>query len=945
MPTVITTPLRPDAQAPVSNLDTRIPPTSEPKIQSKPPSIQAQQEEENVPAFGEEQLRLLFAGAPDFHVSRDNGHAEPSVSFPWDEDSTREGLSDSVHLREPAFVAASLHSPLEVSHPPAKTGRTYKGYIPNVVEMPNMLSSQGVEPGSVGFSYFVGLSESDSLIVDSSESQPGIKYLETTRNKELMQINPERIGIRPVALTLIYDRLVEFQDLYEAFQDTPEPITILNNQSSGDLYANLFGKFLTPPGYGDSTDDPTGLQTQIQALLRILKLKGVWYDFSLVEWRIRLGQILWSDGEPFAEHEPQPLWTKREILLLQITLSCELLLRLDAFTNIDAMDTETRLRMDSDNPRTILQTKSRKVDWDLVLARAFLENISVVRANEVGGLTPQPKSRGLFSMLGRGDRAEPPLADVIFLPQHQTQQLSGLLQFAEAVFWPDAMDILKELASKLGVANTTDEAIQQLSSSKGSLDYNTPSCVSVYGTPLQTPFLSHDALDSYFGNIGQPTLDRHDSQALRVPLSPSWSVHNGSSQPVIDGVGGWLSRSYLTGFILPGEAMSHFLMSTLLENDKSAISSLGDSANLYGGFTYQQRTWWSKGSIVGRVLAAAEGSAECMGWISCPKLPSGLTGWHTIHSEQVSHDSHLRVTTGVDLVAQESAMVPETVLTSATSQDLVLPSDPELPPRPVLSFLRWNLTPINPDLIDNDNSSGPLMDHDLQAASLTFSSRDQTLSHNLTLAYDVQFVTSWPCSTPASAAPSAIGLPYILKRSRVGTLSRSSSKHSVTLSLRSNHGFEPLLSHPPVSSTIAPKRTYEAGAEEEAEIFSPHNLVPHGKPLNAHPLHRSYLYKIVSVARILEPDFEPPFDMHTSKSTEHLLSLAKNQDDAANTIINNKKTVLILDARASTDMALLARAWCAEKGLHAIIGRTTRTCIACCIREARGLNIKIVIRV
>ncbi len=57
------------------------------------------------------------------------------------------------------------------------------------------------------------------------------------------------------------------------------------------------------------------------------------------------------------------------------------------------------------------------------------------------------------------------------------------------------------------------------------------------------------------------------------------------------------------------------------------------------------------------------------------------------------------------------------------------------------------------------------------------------------------------------------------------------------------------------------------------------------------------------------------------------------------------KTVLVLDARASSDLELLARAWCAEKGFHAVVGRVERTCLACCVREARGLGINTVIRV
>lgn len=925
--------------------EAEIPSIQEAETGPKPPSTERGRlkEEDRVTALTEDQLRVLFAGAPHFHVKSGNGNHEPSVSFPWDSENTKEDASDSAPLKERAFAAMSLHSGVHLAQPSLEKEKTYKGYTPDVVEMPNMLGSQGVEPGSVGFSYFVGLPVSDSLVIDTEESQSGMDYLETTRNKELMQTNPERLGIRSAELTLIYDRLVELQDMYEAFQDTPEPMTILNNQSSGDLYANLFSKFLMPPGYDDSVDDPTGLQIQIMTLLRILKLKGVWYDFSLVEWRIRLGQILWSDPDAYSELESHSQWTKREILLLQITLSCELLLRLDAFTNMDALDAELRLRINFNDITGFLEAKNIKVDWDLVLARTFLENISVIKGNEVGTVA-QSKSRGLKSLWGGNEPTESPLADVIFLPQHQTQQLSGLFHFAETIRWPGAVDVIKELGSKVGVPNAT-ESMQQLSSVGKSPDNSTPYCISVYGTPLHTPLPSEQAIGSYFGDVGKPAMDRRDSQALRVPLSPSRPTSSHHSQPLLEGVGGWLSRSYLTGLVLPGEAISHYLISTLLENDKSAISSLGDCANLYGGFTYQERTWWSKHSIVGRVLACLDGSTECMGWISCPKLPSGPTGWHNIHSEQLLHDRHLRVTDGYDPISRESAIIPESDMASAISEDLVLPLDPELPPIPVLGFSHWELTPINPDLIDDDNCAMLSPEQDIQTALFTFASQDQTLIQTLTLAYDVYFITSWPCSKPAPATPSVASLPYILKRSRAGTLSRSSSKRSMTLSRRNSHGFEPLLSHPPTSSTITPKRTYEVGAADDAEIFSPHHLIPHGKPLSAHPLHKSYLYKIVPATRILEPDFELPFEMHTSKSSERLLSLANSQNSVADTIVNNKKTVLVLDARSSSDGELLARAWCAEKGLHAVVGRATRTCLSCCIREARGLNVRIVIRV
>ena len=97
---------------------------------------------------------------------------------------------------------------------------------------------------------------------------------------------------------------------------------------------------------------------------------------------------------------------------------------------------------------------------------------------------------------------------------------------------------------------------------------------------------------------------------------------------------GWLSRSYLTGLVLPGEGLSHFLISTLLENDESAVARLGEEANLYGGFTYASQSYWSTACIVGRVLAAGKGASECMGWLSSGVLPKGTDdGWVNIEAE------------------------------------------------------------------------------------------------------------------------------------------------------------------------------------------------------------------------------------------------------------------------------------------------------------------------
>lgn len=920
--------------------------TQQPSLSSEP---QERAKEEKVEPISKEHIQALFSGAPCFALNEADGRTIPVVSFPWDEELRVKDVSDSVQLPQPAFSAATLHRHLPILQESSDQEKKYLSYDVGVVEVPSMLSAQGIEPGSIGFVHFLELPASDNLVTDLQQSQSSNGFLESVRNKEQMQSNPERLGIRLVDMQMIHDRLVEFGDLIEVFQDSPERMTLLNNQSSGDLYANLFGKFLTPPGYDDSSaDDPTGIKVQIDTLLKILRLKGIWYDFSLVEWRIRLGQILWSDPDAVDEVQSPQLWSERDILLLQITLACELLLRLDAVTSMDVDDVKSQMRVKPEDFQSFLKLKTRKTEWDLVLARRFLDNILIVKESDATS-AQTPKSRGLLSMLSKPDpkgasTAEP---DLVFLPRHQVRQLLGLVYFAETIQWPELDLIFKDLAQKLGVAENNGEKEQQPASPYGKfLDPSTPSSVSVYGTPLATPRSASGMRDSYFGHVSRPVVSRSNSRSLTVPLSTTLVTHVNDAAKTLN-IGGWLSRSYLTGLILPGEAISHFLMSTLLENDKLAIAALGDSANLYGGFIYTERSWWSKSCIVGRVLACLEGAVECMGWISFAKVPAGFTdGWYVISSEQLQHEQQPRITSEEDMVARDSAIIPGGIDNEVKPEELALPLDSERPPIPSIELTEWKLQPVVAELPDNEEASGSPSETETHTATLTFTSVSRPAVHTIALRHDVQFVTSFPCTPPSTTPPP--NSPQILKKS----LSRSSSKRSSLNSARSgrlsrhpsrrnSHGFEPLLSHPPDSPGIAPTRVYSPIPDEEPEDKA-QPAVTKPEPMMAHPLHVSYKYKIVPMTDVLDPNFSLPFKVpkYTSPAPSNP-NTPKEEKQEAN---QEQQMVLILDVRASKDLELLGRAWCAEKGLHALIGRVGRTCLACCIREARGLGINIVIR-
>jgi hypothetical protein len=894
----------------------------------------------------EQQIQALFLGAPHFTLTRQYDRPEPLVTFPWDRDTSGKNISDAVPLSHYAFSAATLRP-----HVPAVQGNVAENeksvieYDAGVFEVPTVLGAQGIEPGSVGFNHFLQLPASDSLATDLQQSQSSNDFLEAVRNKEIMHSNPERLGIRPVTMDMVHERLAEFGDILDALRDSPKRMTILNNQSVGDLYANLFGKFLLPPGYDSTTTDPTGLKVQIDTLLKILKLTGIWYDFSLVEWRIRLGQILWGEPSALSEYTgaamPESrLWTVRDVLLLQILLSCELLLRLDAISAMDQQDIQEKMGVSLEEFAG-LALKNRKVRWDFVLARRFLENIIVVVHTEKNSSVPPSGLKGLLSMLSREDEEEPSSkSDIVLLPRHQLQQLLGLIHFAEAVKWPDTASVVTELGAKLGMTNK-DSSDEDRPSVYGTfLEPATPS-ISVYGTPLPTPRSGESVRSSYFGNVARPALSRRDTpRSLKVPLSTSLLSQelDGASKPL--NIGGWLSRSYLSGLILPGEAISHFLISTLLENDKMAIGALGDSANLYGGFVYNERSWWSKNSITGRVLACLEGAVECMGWISIPDYPEGCAdGWYVVDSEQVQSLTG-RINAEINIVSRDSAILPEDLTGGIEPHDLTLALDSITPPVPSLEFTGWTLIPTAPHNPD-DHSSNMSSEVESCRATLMFNSIAHSTAYTLTLSNDVYFVSSFPCTPPtATQAPKLLSLAQ--------SLSRSSSKRSVRSnrsnrsnrpvrrpSRRNSHGYEPLLSHPPDSPGLGPTRVYSPIPDEEAEGS---DKVSATKPdqAPAHPLHVSYKYKVVQVTEVLDPHFVRSLRHSTDGEGDNM---AENLNE------DNKKEILVLDARGKRDLELLARAWCSERGLHAIIGREWRTCLSCCIREARGLGVGVVIRI
>ena len=558
----------------------------------------------------ENDIEKLFSGAPQYFARSEgpfSGAPNPSVAFPWNEELAIRDLTDYVRIEDKAwrYITAWPHIARDVSGRPVSQEKTRAHFNTRCRERPNMLSMSGLEKGSMGYQAALEMAVSDAL----QEGQWGFEDLGSktpviVEQRQRMLTSKE--GLRHLGETAILEQLMKNGKRYG---ETPAQ----TRRGSNELYNELFIQILHPPTKVIDHNDPYSLSVQIQALVKVLAAPNAWIDFSHVEWRIRLGQLLWGyptedewedsasvrTGDSATEIQEERYW-----LLLQILLACELLIRLDAITQRDESGTEIKrseiLRFERDaNPA---------VKWSLHLARVWLENIEIVKTEaEILQVDDQKPTGWLATLTKRMSFSSqdyaippsprPPAPVYAMRGKYCDRQVDGLAHFATKLRWPD----IESYASRIS------ESIKLVSE----------------GTPLNTPLASPSATprmesrrSSYFGGGSKDTASIKQTisgrQNLSAALQPS----------------GWLSKSYVSGLVLPGEGLHHFLMSTLLENNQEAMSKLGPMANLCGGFVYYGKSFWSTACIVGRVLAAGKGSAECMGWISSDITPQGLgDGW------------------------------------------------------------------------------------------------------------------------------------------------------------------------------------------------------------------------------------------------------------------------------------------------------------------------------
>lgn len=884
-------------------------------------------------------IEKLFSGAPQY-FARSEGHftgaPHPSVAFPWDEALEIRDLCDHVQIEDSSWscITAWPHITRDANRNPSACCKDKKRahFYPRCRERPNMLSMEGLEKGTMGYQAALEMAVADAL----QEEQFGFDIDRVGSNaraivEQRQKMLTSKDGLRRLEESAILDQLIKNHDRYTANR--------IHKNISSTLYNELFLGILHPPTRVVDHKDPYSLSVQIHALLRVLATPNVWIDFSHVEWRIRLGQILWGsfEGDSSAEAEndgedataEELRHEERYWLLLQILLACELLIRLDAITEGE------ELGIESIKPAEIHRFEkdaTPAVKWSMHLARAWLENIQVVET-EVDATAPDQArhhlSGWLASLTGRmthhgnshltnGDKV--PVYTI--QGRHPQRQVEGLTHFARKLRWPDV---------DLYAARISDN-VEKASEA-------TPIHTPVDDTPLSTETKG----SSYFGG-GRVEADVTREPSRRRKISAA--LHPS----------GWLSKSYISGLMLPGEGLHHFVMSTLLENDKEAIEKLGPMANLCGGFIYSGKSFWSTACIVGRVLAAGRGSAECMGWISSEIVPQGMKdGWLNIVVGDVSEDvkntgkkARLWAKTRIE---KDSGVLGNADPSSVLPADFIIPfentyKDP--PPSYIIELQSLNLfapvdsvhtTPTDdkaPTPLTTTSSKLPdIHTYPASVAFLVSPLGGGVQEYNFALSKDVYFVTAHPC------APS----------SRVKVIKSPSSPtiQQIDLSDSGSNG-----------KTSSPATT------------------------TGHPLHKSYSYTVIHLSELLEKQADSTLDdlLHVTTSARRpsltptaslnlvssgvlvidcITGFTQPAQSAYDAPLSPSSPVLErhnslpsasakmhLESRRrqfGSDMEILVRAICAEKGWNAIISRRRRGCLACAIREAGALGWRVIIRV
>lgn len=929
-------------------------------------------------------MQHLFSGAPQYVLEKGRrGRYFPQAFFPWNNDLEISDLQDRRFLRHESFALSTLHAHLPIPDevawkpgmkPPVKKEGLDTGKRPmfelGIYERPNMLAVEGREPGTVGMRFFLEHPVADGvqdekvrehgkdieidIAIANAPAMEAFKMLALSKENEemnakigkhappqdrgrLIREGPhswKAVGVRDISMTKLVERLEQICSWRDEVVNAGWRVTVLNKMNSLDLHAHLFGELLYPPRKvgTESRHDKAALKVQIEALVKVLTTPAAWLDLSIPESRLRFGKILHSRTTRH-EHSTGAMLIdpERKWLLIQLLLSVELVVRLDAALRLGvALHTEN-FEISSEEIHHFNKLRNLKVDWDLVAARRFLF-LSYVKKVEKRDSAPNPHAppqrpgqlkqkpsaehhsfigslRHTFGLDETKTTAIPDVCDIAILPRQPSVMVDGLFRFASFICWPRSAEIEARLKEKL--CKATPEEREEF---------------------LMDAIICEDA---------PRTADATSEHASVVPSLESFCVdlHAATNKTI----GGWLSHSWLSGLIMPGQSICDILMSTLLENDTDphTLKDLGSMTLPLrsAGFVLNGSSWWSKSCIVARVMAPMRGSKECMGWVHTPNfvplyeatLSPVSNRWVKVKAFALSTQRERPRIFDGDKLAMESTPL-------GVGKGGIMGSE---------------FSMVTDHILDGDDKA---LDVQVQDIKIHLSNSNLTATasdHPLSAWAQIDLTLTNPSAPDSEAATAAIP---ITKQVRYG-LDRS--VYFVT-------GYPCRLPHG--------HATFKPGSSD-ADFEQQHPRHKEAEHIPAHPLHKTYRFVTKTLAEIVHdhPDLDPPtptsesevwvIDARSSGSShhdhDHEHGGGGDGDGDCSTVASSTATTTTTTSTTATTTSsghnnadpqlwekdILVRAWCAEKGCHAIIARVGRTCLSCAIREAKALEISVVVRV
>ncbi|CAG8884378.1 unnamed protein product [Penicillium nalgiovense] len=283
------------------------------KTKDNPPGANPSPSEESLTT---KDIKAMLSGAPHFFLEKGKHRRwYPQVIFPWDEQNpVIQHITLHAHLPLPDDWAVKGGVPIQVLDW-RRTGATNRAtFDVSVFEVPNMLSNNGKEPGTVGFRHFLELPVADAIRYTGPEKPRNPPYLQqvptmaATVAFDLMEgyskpysqcqsgavydrhrlicEGPDawkRIGVRDINLRTLVQRLEHLRKFRHEMLTDGSTKTILDVESPRELHEILHTQFLhpRPPPTDVIKGHPQSVKSQIKTLAIVLATPGAWINFSL----------------------------------------------------------------------------------------------------------------------------------------------------------------------------------------------------------------------------------------------------------------------------------------------------------------------------------------------------------------------------------------------------------------------------------------------------------------------------------------------------------------------------------------------------------------------------------------------------------------------------------------------------------------------------------------